>query len=475
MRAGPTHTAGMRLRTPSLRRRVTLVVLLLMSAMLALLVVTTDLVLRNRLEAQLEQRLVDRAELGVSLGGQLAPADLAKQLEGNGISVLLVASNGQTYAEGPPPGKPAPGSGGARPAPPPPAATSQPQVSRDGNVLQVSRAVGDGASLLLSADASEGFARSSRSAWPSSRERSSSSSSPRWSWARWSAARYSRWSGSPRWPGRSGEATGAPACAPTAPGPSWGRRRTRSTRCSTRWRGPSGWPWTPNSGCATSCPTPPTSSRTPIAGLRAAGEHLLRADPPREKREATLQTLVRESQRASRLVDDLLVMARIDRGLALETADVDLSHVTRTVVDARRLRRPDTRLVMTGDPVVVDGDADRLAQVVGNLVDNAVRAAGPGGAVHVDVRGEGRSACVEVTDDGPGIAPGDRERVFERLVRLVDGRSGGDGGAGLGLPIARGIARAHGGDLVVVDAGHGGGARFRFTLPAHSLVVPTPR
>ena len=105
----------MRLRTPSLRRRVTLVVLLLMSAMLALLVVTTDLVLRNRLEAQLEQRLVDRAELGVSLGGQLAPADLAKRLEGNGISVLLVASNGETYVEGPPPGKPAPGTDGAKP------------------------------------------------------------------------------------------------------------------------------------------------------------------------------------------------------------------------------------------------------------------------------------------------------------------------------------------------------------------------
>jgi len=120
----------------------------------------------------------------------------------------------------------------------------------------------------------------------------------------------------------------------------------------------------------------------------------------------------------------------------------------------------------------VPGDAGRLAQVLGNLVDNAARATHGRGTVVLTIDGSApEGVAVLVADDGPGVPEADRERVFDRLVRLDEARRTGDGGAGLGLPIARGIARAHGGDLVceALPVGAGGvgaaGAVFRLTLP----------
>ena len=121
------------------------------------------------------------------------------------------------------------------------------------------------------------------------------------------------------------------------------------------------------------------------------------------------------------------------------------------------------RVLVPDAPVTVTGDADRLAQVVGNLLDNAARATGGAGAVSVSVDRTGDEAVVRVTDDGPGVPEADRERIFDRLVRLDAGRDDRSGGAGLGLPIARGIARAHGGDLVCPP---GGPTAFVLTVPA---------
>ena len=105
--------------------------------------------------------------------------------------------------------------------------------------------------------------------------------------------------------------------------------------------------------------------------------------------------------------------------------------------------------------------------MLGNLVDNAARATHGTGTVVLTVDGSSPEvAAVLVADDGPGVPEADRERVFDRLVRLDEARRTGDGGAGLGLPIARGIARAHGGDLVCEPGGAApGGAVFRLTLP----------
>lgn len=201
--------------------------------------------------------------------------------------------------------------------------------------------------------------------------------------------------------------------------------------------------------------------RTPIAGVQAVAEVTLAPDMPPEERERLHLLLLRESRRAGRLVDDLLVLARLDAGIELRREPVDLLELARTEAERARIVAPDQRVEVHGEPVPVPGDPSRLAQVLGNLLDNARRHAGPG-TVTVTVSA-GHPATVLVADDGPGVPAADRERIFDRLVRLDEAR-GDDGGAGLGLAIARGIARAHGGDLRCVDPPSGRGAAFELSL-----------
>jgi signal transduction histidine kinase len=210
--------------------------------------------------------------------------------------------------------------------------------------------------------------------------------------------------------------------------------------------------------------------RTPVAGMRAAADTLVRSPGTVDERDRLATHVVREAERASRLIDDMLLMARVDQGLVLDVASVDLGAALLADVDRQRLRRPslDLRVVLPDGPVVVAADAGRVSQIVGNLVDNAARATGGTGQVTVWLdASRADEVAVFVSDDGPGVPESDRERVFDRLVRLDEARRSGDGGAGLGLPIARGLARAHGGDLVGVAPGPGrSGAVFRLTLPA---------
>jgi len=216
--------------------------------------------------------------------------------------------------------------------------------------------------------------------------------------------------------------------------------------------------------------------RTPVAGMRAAADTLVRSPGTADERERLATHVVREAERASRLIDDMLLMARVDQGISLDVASVELGSVLLADVERQRLRRPslDLRVVLPDGPVVVAADAGRVAQIVGNLVDNAARATGGTGRVTLWLdASRGDEIAVLVSDDGPGVPEGDRERVFDRLVRLDEARRSGDGGAGLGLPIARGLARAHGGDLVCEAPGVGRpGAVFRLTLPA---AVPAVR
>jgi signal transduction histidine kinase len=205
--------------------------------------------------------------------------------------------------------------------------------------------------------------------------------------------------------------------------------------------------------------------RTPVTGMRSTSEHLLRADPPREERERLLISLVREADRAGRLVEDLLLMARIDRGLELTRAPVHTGELVAECVTPREVARPDLTITVHGEDAVVDGDRHQLAQVLANLVDNADQATGGRGRVTVTTAREPGLVVVEVEDDGPGVPEADRERIFERLTRLDDARERRSGGVGLGLAIARGIARAHGGDLTCHQARQGTGARFRLVLP----------
>jgi two-component system, OmpR family, sensor kinase len=209
--------------------------------------------------------------------------------------------------------------------------------------------------------------------------------------------------------------------------------------------------------------------RTPIAGVQAVAEALMQTgldEAGAEERDRMNLLLVRESRRAGRLVDDLLALARIDAGLELHLEPVDLLALAEAEVSRSRLLAAELDIDADGVPVVVEGDPQRLAQVLVNLTDNARQATGPQGKVRLTVTVFAGRALVTVKDDGPGVAFPDRERIFDRLTRLDEARDRRHGGSGLGLAIARGVARAHGGDLTCSTPDPGEpGAAFVLSLP----------
>lgn len=203
--------------------------------------------------------------------------------------------------------------------------------------------------------------------------------------------------------------------------------------------------------------------RSPLTTLSAALELAAldrRGPTSQEESHAVMQA---EVARMQRLVDDLLLLARADHDELRVVADeVDLDDVVRA--ECSRLRaghRDDLDVQARIDPVRVAGDPHRLGQLVRNLLDNAAHAAA--GTVRVSLSSSGTSASLLVEDDGPGIRPEDRARVFERFVRLDPGRSRHRGGSGLGLAIVREIARSHRATVVVGDSSLGG-ARFELRI-----------
>jgi two-component system OmpR family sensor kinase len=194
--------------------------------------------------------------------------------------------------------------------------------------------------------------------------------------------------------------------------------------------------------------------RTPLAGMQTLAETLVRdSDDDRETREELAIALVRETSRASALVTDMLDLARIEGGAELDRRPVDLTELARDQIARLRLVDPALDVAVRADgPVVVAGDEEKLRRVLVNLLDNARRHVRPGGAVRVAVSRAGDEpagrARVVVHNDGDPVAEADRERIFDRLVRLDEARARDSGGAGLGLSIARALVRAHGGTLV---------------------------
>lgn len=195
--------------------------------------------------------------------------------------------------------------------------------------------------------------------------------------------------------------------------------------------------------------------RTPIAGVQAAAEALLQQQPDADTVEQLQLLLAREARRAGKLVSDLLELARLDAGTEIAREPVSLLALARSQPDRVALLAPAVTVEVSEVDATVLGDADRLTQVLSNLVDNALQAMRGHGALTVSVAPDGFT----VSDTGPGVGEKDRERIFDRLVRLDDARDQRAGGSGLGLAIARGFARAHGGDLRCVEA-PGGGAAF---------------
>ncbi|MEU6744341.1 sensor histidine kinase [Streptosporangium sandarakinum] len=197
--------------------------------------------------------------------------------------------------------------------------------------------------------------------------------------------------------------------------------------------------------------------RSPVTALRTQLD--LAMSDPEPDTDATLEGLDRAIDRLQLLVDDLLAVIRLDATAPAGHERIDLGELVRTELD----RRPDeiTRDLAMG--ALVEGDRLQLARVLTNLVDNALRHAEHEVQVKVRPDADSGHAVLEVIDDGGGIPEADRERVFQRFVRLKEGRERDASGSGLGLPIAREIAEGHGGSLNIADCEHG--ARFVLRLP----------
>jgi len=189
--------------------------------------------------------------------------------------------------------------------------------------------------------------------------------------------------------------------------------------------------------------------RAPLTVIRGNLDLLERARdrPPLEQAEI-LEAARAEVERMSRLVADLLSLARADSGTRLETAEIELDSVVLEIYQQLLAGSPHVRLSLSRlGPLRVLGDRDRLKQLVLILVDNAIRYTPAGGSVTLSLRSKGTRAIFAVADTGIGIDPADRPRLFERFYRSERAREMDPGGTGLGLAIARWIADDHGGEL----------------------------
>jgi signal transduction histidine kinase len=208
--------------------------------------------------------------------------------------------------------------------------------------------------------------------------------------------------------------------------------------------------------------------RTPIAALQATAETLLREQPPRPRRDQLEAELARGTERLGRLVDDLLNLARLEANEPLRAEPVDLTRVSESLVAETRARTPASISIAHPGEAMVIGDPDALARALRNLLDNAVRAGGDGGTIRLELQRSPTAVRATVSDDGPGVPPEARDRIFEGFVRLNGSSSAG---TGLGLAIARAIARQHHGS-VTCDACDLG-ARFTLELPAADVSPAT--
>ncbi|MDQ1170571.1 two-component system OmpR family sensor kinase [Microbacterium proteolyticum] len=464
------------LRSGSLRRRTILAVLALVALLLVVLAVVVDLALGARLRGQIEERLRDRAAAAASLVGTVDDADLAERLSFQGLAVRIDGAGGDSVVAGPSPEQlrdapPGPGGG------PGPDERSAPQPSASSDVQVVASAVsGDDQLVTLRSTLSDG---STLSLTASAVGVGDTLVQVRWIMAVASVGVLVLAAGAVTVVVRRslrpldqvsqvaraiGSGERERRLRPTRPDTEIGRVATALDDMLDDVVGAEQAARDAEGRLRAFLSDAAHELRTPVAGIRAAADTLVRADLDAPERELLAAHVAREATRASRLVDDLLTMARVDRGLELDPVDTDLRAVVEAEVRRAPLVHPSLRVraEIPDAAVPVRIDVDRIAQVLSNLVENAARATAGRGSVVLSVRVESGTARVVVDDDGPGVAAADRERIFERLVRLDEGRAA-SGGVGLGLPIARGIARAHGGDVRCVPAASG--ARFEMTVP----------
>jgi signal transduction histidine kinase len=212
--------------------------------------------------------------------------------------------------------------------------------------------------------------------------------------------------------------------------------------------------------------------RAPLAAMRSELEVSLRHDALPDGARAVLSSARDEVVRMGWIVENLLTLARVDEGrLELLVGPQDLREVADAAVRTHRLaaEAAEVELVVEGEAGLLDGDRDRLQQVISNLVDNAIRVAPPASTVRVSLWRSETEAGFTVSDEGPGVPPEERDRIFERFARRDRARAR-TGGAGLGLAICREIVSAHGGRIWVRGQTPRGSA---FTV-ALAITIPPP-
>ncbi len=219
--------------------------------------------------------------------------------------------------------------------------------------------------------------------------------------------------------------------------------------------------------------------RTPLTAIRSLSESLLDADGiPRERQAQFLRIIAQESQRLSRLINQLLDLARIEAGkMTWRLEPLDLAGVVAHAVETTRALFDRKGVALDAGPdrgdVPVEADRDTLMQVLTNLLSNAAKFTPAGGRVWVRTFLDGAQAVVEVEDTGIGIPPDQLDTIFERFRQVGDALTGKPEGAGLGLPISREIVAHHGGSLTV-ESEPGRGSCFRVALPLAAPPAGTP-
>lgn len=449
------------MRTPSLRRRVVLWSVAVLALLLLVVGVGVDLTLAAVLKAEQRQRLESVASLAGALTG-LSDQSLADRLSMPGIEARITYRSGGSAVVGvPQPGEPRQG----RPRPPaaaPGSATAT--VTEEGGLLVARETIRPGVTLVLTADARQIDAELARVRLIMSIASAAAvvlaalllpvvlrrAMRPLGELTR--AARETAAGGRGR------------RLAPKDPGTDLGRAATQFDAMLEELEGAEHRAAEAADRLARFLSDASHELRTPIAALSAGAERLIRDPVDDAERDRVLVQLVRETRRAGRLVEDLLLVSRLGE-LTVETVPRSILAVLTDAAERVPARRDAPEVDVSGIDATVAVDPGRIEQVLANLIANA--AAAGAGRVRLRAAVQGREAVVRVSDDGPGIPPEAREVVFDRLVRLDPARSAARGGAGLGLPIARGLLEAHGGSLVCADPVDG-------DLPGAVLVLRLP-
>jgi heavy metal sensor kinase len=211
--------------------------------------------------------------------------------------------------------------------------------------------------------------------------------------------------------------------------------------------------------------------QTPLTILKGELEVALRSPRSPDEYQRVLKSALEEIDRIAHLVEGLLLLARADAGvLRMDDQPVDLAHVVEEVYAQAKIHpHAQTIDLCLGpvEPVSIQGDQERLRRLLLNLVDNGIKYTPPGGQVTLSLHRDGEWAALQVSDTGIGLTPEEQERIFQRFYRAAEARSRGEGGAGLGLCIARSIAEAHGGSIQITSV-PGQGSTFTVSLPLHS-------